>query len=124
MSTAKDSTSELQSMVDNIARQLETGQTWIEAEREPEDGAAGDEIMPAWCWLEDVLEIRRLSDQYREFHGALILVAFGGPTIWIDTARQCVDGAWWGDRAEASCRWDEMGLHEYLESLGDGECCQ
>lgn len=119
MSTAKDSTAELQRMVDAIARQLETGQTWEEAEREPEDGAAGDEIMPAWYWLDDVLEIRRLYTQDGDFHGARILVTFGGPNIWIDTFRQCVEGYWWQDRAESFYRWDEMGLHGYLEAAGE-----
>jgi len=119
MSTAKDSTAELQRMVDAIARQIETGQTWAEAEREPDDYAEADEIMPAWEWLEGALEIRRLYTQDGDFHGARILVSFGGPNIWIDTFRQCVEGYWWGDKAEAFYSEDAMSIHDFLEAAGE-----
>ena len=35
-------------------------------------------------YLEDVLDINYYVDQKKEYLGARILVAFGGPNIWID----------------------------------------
>lgn len=44
--------------------------------------------------------------------GFAILVAFGGPNIWINTKDRQVEGYWWGDNFTLSYNNDEMGIHD------------
>ena len=68
-------------------------------------------------WLERCgYDIRYLVDREKRFMGAEILVAGGGPTIWVDTFKEQVTG-WWG---AARVEWyfqDNMGLHAYMEEM-------
>ena len=41
-------------------------------------------------------------DRDGDIIGVEILIAFGGPNIWVDTCDQAVKLFWWGDRGEAS----------------------
>ena len=53
----------------------------------------GDELnhdgeqMSAFDYLQDVLEIEYIVNSKKEYLGARLLVAFGGPNIWVDTAK-------------------------------------
>ena len=82
----------------------------------------GDELnhdgepLGAFDYLQDALDIEYIVSGKREYLGARVLVAFGGPNIWVDTKRGIVEGAWWGDKASASFT-DNIGLHEALETL-------
>ena len=53
-----------------------------------------------YTWLEDALDIEVRCGLDGEYRGARVLVAFGGPTIWVDT-RGVVDGAWWFENYSA-----------------------
>ena len=67
-------------------------------------------------WMEDTYGIRYLVDQDKSFLGAEILVAGGGPTIWVDTFREQVTG-WWGtDRVQWYFQ-DNLGLNDYCEEM-------
>jgi len=49
-----------------------------------------------------------------------LLVAFGGPNIWIDTRRGIVEGYWWQNSAFQSFDTDTdnaRDLHEHLEMV-------
>lgn len=82
----------------------------------------GDELnhegepVSAFDYLQDALDIEYIVNNKREYLGARVLVAFGGPNIWVDTKRGIVEGAWWGDKATASFT-DNIGLDEALETL-------
>lgn len=66
--------------------------------------------------LQDALSIEFTSDQGRNYLGARILVAFGGPNIWIDTRNDTVEGYLGCDRVEL--RFDDVNdLHEACEDL-------
>ena len=53
-----------------------------------------------WDYFEDALDIRYLINSDRETVLATkILVAFGGPNIWVDTESRAVELYWWTDRA-------------------------
>jgi hypothetical protein len=67
-------------------------------------------------YLTDVLDIEYRVGSDRKYKSAEVLVAFGGPNIWIDTKREKVVGAWWGDHFEASYT-DRIGLDNALEEL-------
>jgi predicted RNA-binding Zn-ribbon protein involved in translation (DUF1610 family) len=57
------------------------------------------EQLSMWDYLSDALDFRVLLDSRREVIATKILVAFGGPNIWIDTESRAVELYWWTDRA-------------------------
>ena len=75
----------------------------------------GDEDNAA-KWMEDTYDIRYLVDRDKRFMGAEILVAGGGPTIWVDTFREQVTGWWGSDRVEWYFQ-DNLGLNDYCEEM-------
>ena len=67
-------------------------------------------------WMEGTYDIRYLVDRDKRYMGAEILVAGGGPTIWVDTWRATVKGYWGADRVE--CPFiDNIGLDDYCEEM-------
>ena len=67
-------------------------------------------------WMEDTYSIRYLVDHDKQYLGAKILCAGGGPTIWVDTWDQEVKGYWGGDRV--TCPFaDNLGLDDYCEEI-------
>ena len=86
------------------------------------NGFAEDELnydgepMNAFDYLQDALDIEYVVNGKGEYLGARVLVAFGGPNIWINTPTNTVEGAWWSDRAEASFT-DNIGLDDALSEL-------
>ena len=91
---------QLRRMVRNIADSITS----------PEDGDTAHE------WMEGTYDIRYLVDREKRFMGAEILVAGGGPTIWVDTFREQVTG-WWGtDRVQWYFQ-DNLGLDYYCEEM-------
>lgn len=73
-------------------------------------GHENSEILSGLDYVSDALDVEWILDSNREFKGARLLVAFGGPNIWIDTAKQTVEGHWWGDSFTASYFRDEMDI--------------
>jgi len=67
-------------------------------------------------WMEDVYDIRYLVDSRKEYMGAELLVAGGGPTIWVDTWRGQVKGWWGGDKVIVDYA-DNLGLDDYCEEM-------
>ena len=98
--------SNLQNHVDSIAHDLDNGLT--NEEGEPVHG---------FDYLEDVLDIQYIVTSERQYLAARVLVAFGGPNIWINTQTKTVEGYWWDESAFASYYNDEIGLDEALEDL-------
>jgi hypothetical protein len=66
--------------------------------------------------LDDALSIEFTIDQNRTYMGSRILVAFGGPNIWINTRNETVEGSWGRDRIEFRYN-DEHGLYDACENL-------
>ena len=67
-------------------------------------------------WMEGTYDIRYLVDREKRYLGAEILVAGGGPTIWVDTWRDQVKGWWGGDKVIVSYA-DNLGLNDYCEEM-------
>ena len=79
-----------------------------------EDG----ESKTAYDWLDErSLDIEYVVSRKGEYLGASILVAFGGPNIWINTRWKTVNGAWGSDQAEVSYYEDAIGLDDACEEL-------
>lgn len=76
----------------------------------PECGTHCPDMLSGFDYVSDTLDIDWIIDYRHEFKGARLLVAFGGPNIWIDTAKQTVEGHWGGDSFTASYFRDEMDI--------------
>lgn len=109
----------LQDHVDQIAATLTSGMTYEDAGMDHEEhGAESTDLISGYDYLSDSLDIEYTISSNGEYLGARILVAFGGPNIWINTRSCKVEGYWWGDEATAGYT-DEMDLHSTCEELWD-----
>ena len=77
----------------------------------PDGGISG-----ASRWMEGVYDIRYIVDSEKKYLGAMLMVAGGGPTIWVNTWTNEVEGYWGGDRVTWAFR-DEIGLDDYNEEM-------
>jgi len=101
---------EVQEHVNSIANNLTSGNYDFDAEHSDHDEPCAAD------YLTDVLDIEYIVSGDRTYLGARILVAFGGPNIWINTRTGTVDGYWWCDEGHATFN-DTLELDEYLEEL-------
>ena len=67
-------------------------------------------------WMEDVYDIRYVVDREKRYMGAELMVAGGGPTIWVNLYTKEVEGYWGCDRVNEPFI-DNLGLDEYCEDL-------
>jgi hypothetical protein len=104
--------SDLQNHVNSIADNLTSP---------PDEWNKGRDIesegeFSAFDYLQDALDIEYIVNGKGEYLGARVLVAFGGPNIWVNTRTGTVEGHWWSDSATASFR-DNLGLDDALSEL-------
>ena len=95
---------QLRGMCKNIAEEITEGKT-----REGKNIYMQD-------FMEDVYDIEWITYQDGRYKAARLLVAGGGPNIWVNLQTNTVDGYWASDK----CSWgfvDNIGLDEYLEEL-------
>ena len=67
-------------------------------------------------WMEEVYDIEWITHQDKTYKAARLMVAGGGPNIWVNLQTGTVDGYWGGDK----CSWgfvDNIGLDDHLEEL-------
>mgnify|MGYP003119165160 CR=1 FL=1 len=67
-------------------------------------------------WMEGTYDIHYYVDSSKRYLGAEILVAGGGPTIWVNTYDGQVQGYWGGDKVFEPFA-DELGLDDYCEEM-------
>ena len=67
-------------------------------------------------YMEDVYDIEWITFNDGTFKGARLLVAGGGPTIWVNVKTDEVEGYWAGDHCTEPFQ-DNLGLRAYLEEL-------
>jgi hypothetical protein len=75
-----------------------------------------DEGTLATRFMDHVYDIEWITYNDKSYKAARLLVAGGGPNIWVNLQDMTVDGYWGGDK----CSWgfvDEIGLDDYLEEL-------
>ena len=76
----------------------------------------GGQIGGAYDWIENVYDIEWITHQDHSYKAARLLVAGGGPNIWVNLQTNTVDGYWGCDKVT----WgfvDNLGLDDYLEEL-------
>ena len=111
---------DLKDQVLNIKETIESGITYDDAGMEIDAEANGydsTDIINGFDYLQDVLDIQYIVDSQGEYLGARILVAFGGPNIWIDTLNHRIEGAWWQDKVDAYYDYDAMAIDDALREL-------
>lgn len=92
---------------------------WFQTEQEAKeylDNHQGVEVS-GFDYLSDVLDINWILNSDRTYKAAKVLVAFGGPNIWINTEKQQVEGYWWGSKAIIPYNKDSIGLDETLNEI-------
>ena len=67
-------------------------------------------------WMEGVYDIRYIVDREKRYFSAELLVAGGGPTIWVNLNTMEVEGYWGGDRVTHPFR-DSLDLDGYMEEM-------
>lgn len=68
-------------------------------------------------YINDILDVNYIINQDRTYKGVRLLVAFGGPNIWIDTSTKMVEGHWWSDKFEFSYREDALDLDNWFSEM-------
>lgn len=62
-------------------------------------GGGDLEQLSLYDYFDDVLDIEYRIGSDKQLRSVQILVTYGGPNIYIDTASKAVELYWWGDRA-------------------------
>lgn len=74
------------------------------------------EPLSLWDYMTDALDVRFVVNSHKEILAVKILVAFGGPNIWIDSESRSVELYWWTDRASYPLSTDVCdALNEWAE---------
>ena len=82
--------------------------------KDPETGEKRQES--AGDWMEGTYDIRYYVDRDKRYLGAEVMVAGGGPTIWVNLYTKEVEGYWGGDRVTEPFI-DELDLDGYCEEM-------
>ena len=97
---------QLRRMCKNIAEEITEGKT----KEEPKVELTADKFM------EDVYSLEWITHQDHSYKAARLLVAGGGPNIWVNLMTNTVDGYWWTDKCSHGFM-DNIGLDDYLSEL-------
>jgi len=107
----QETTIRLEKQCEKIAREIQTGTYDYDIESsEYDEPCAGD-------YLLNMLDYRFTIESNRQYIGAYILVAFGGPNIWINTIDKCVEGYWGADKVKRYYCEDNLCICDYMEEL-------
>ena len=103
-------------MKTNTVRKSETCKEQLErmCKNIAEEITAGKEDVHEW--MEGVYDIEWITFQDHSYKAARLMVAGGGPVVWVNTQTGTVDGYWGTDKVH----WhytDEIGLDDYLSEL-------
>ena len=78
-------------------------------DEEPRQETASD-------WMEGVYDIEWITHRDKSYKAARLMVAGGGPTIWVNLQTNTVDGYWWTDKCSHGFI-DNLGLDDYCEEM-------
>lgn len=110
----------VQQIADNITNGIEVTKDTIEDFEVYEYGYELGDIVSGWHYIQDAYDFRYLVDSENELLKLEMLVAYGGPNIWVDIWADGtgeVRGYWWGSNARATIHNDAMGIFETCQEL-------
>lgn len=74
------------------------------------------EQLSLWDYMSDILDMEYRVGSDREYRSCRIMVAFGGPNIYIDTDSRSVELYWWNERASCFLSSDACdAIDEWME---------
>jgi len=100
---------QLRRMCKNIAEEITEGKA-EEYIDQPKVELTADKFM------EGVYDIEWITHQDHSYKAARLMVAGGGPNIWVNLQTNTVDGYWGCDKVEHGFI-DNIGLDDYLEEM-------
>ncbi len=100
---------QLRRMCKNIAEEITEGKTEEYIDK-PKVELTADKFM------DHVYDIEWITYQDHSYKAARVLVAGGGPNIWVNLQDMNVEGYWGSDRVTEPFI-DEIGLDDYLEEM-------
>ena len=103
---------QLRRMCKSIAEEITSGKT----ERLSDYDSKCEVILEAGRFMKDVYNIEWITHLDKTYKAARLLVAGGGPNIWVNLQDMTVDGYWGGDRVNQPFI-DNIGLDDYLEEM-------
>jgi hypothetical protein len=71
-------------------------------------------------FMDGVYDIEWTTHRDHEYRAARLLVAGGGPTIWVNTMTDCVEGYWGTDKVKHHYS-DQINLDNYLLEMHAAE---
>ena len=118
--TTATATDYIDSMIETIWDNDKAGEPFGSDQEAFDNGEIGSPELSAYDYLQDVLDIEYRVDGSKRYRSAKILIGFGGPNVWIDTAAQTLNVAWWSspvsrDLPEAFCTQLDEALSELWE---------
>jgi len=107
-----------ESIARDIENNCENGTPFGIAEEDTEYGTAAGEELTGMDWLGDVLDIEYIVSGDGQYRGARVLIAFGGPSAWVNTRSGMIESAWWSETVTVPIH-DEFvsALDDTLEEL-------
>lgn len=115
-STDKDLERNCQYIADQLRDPTEWRKEYLQDHKDEEGDDYGMDNIGGQEWLEDVLDIRYIVGQNGELISGQVLVAMGGPTIWVNFDENYVRGYWGGDEVSIPFT-DNIGVEDALEGL-------
>lgn len=93
-------------------------QAVIKGIEHPDDDELNEEgeQYTAMDYVAEALDLKYIVGSDGGYIGARLLVCFGGPTVWVDTKTNTVEGYWWGDSYSEGFS-DCLGLDDACEEL-------
>ena len=82
----------------------------------PVDNSEHGEDASVASWMDGVYNIEWITHQDKTYKAARLLVAGGGPNIWVNLDTKYVEGYWGGDKVEQPFT-DNLGLDDYCEEM-------
>lgn len=104
-----------------IAEELRAGFTYETDEFGEFRDEDGNPTSP-WGYVIDALDVEVTRSLNGDYRGARILLTFGGPNVWLDTADRELQGAWGGKRVNMFVPYDvceeiDAAIEEYAACL-------
>ena len=115
-STAKKKSETCEEQLRRMCKNIADGITNpVTSNDEQEDGSV-EQHGGASEWMEGVYDIRYIVDREKRYYSAELMVAGGGPTIWVNLNTGYVEGFWGGDKVEEPFT-DNLGLDDYCQEM-------
>lgn len=81
-----------------------------------------DEEYNIGVYLERCLDFKFIINSDFTYHGVEVVVAFGGPSVWINTSEERIYIAWWNQSAKAHL---SSGICEAIDDyFNELYCCR